>query len=200
MWRCSVTTARSRALRFWAAHSAVRPLLRVPLAAGKLQRRPARAYCPTACESPTPYYGLPPERRLSHDLILCSQTAFRSESNGAREELIMRVIRTETYFDGNYIQRRVDKTLKTTDVCFAWINFERTGRLPTEQLPDLEGAREIHPDQVPLVLDYILRRERIQPFVDPHESILNGSAIEQVLNEPIVIEQSPLDTETLPIF
>jgi hypothetical protein len=66
-----------------------------------------------------------------------------------------------------------------------------------EQLPNLEEARGIHPDQVPLVLDYILRRERMQPFADLNESILNGPAVEQLLNEPIAIEQSPLDVVTV---
>jgi hypothetical protein len=64
-------------------------------------------------------------------------------------------------------------------------------------LPDFEQARAITPDEVPLVLDYILRRERMQPFADPNEGIINDSTVEEILQIPIVFEQSPPDLETL---
>jgi hypothetical protein len=64
-------------------------------------------------------------------------------------------------------------------------------------LRDFAQARTITENEVPLVLDYILRQERMQPFGDKAEGALNGSTIEQVLHEPIIIEQSPADHETL---
>ncbi len=49
----------------------------------------------------------------------------------------MRVIRTEEYFDGNYVKRRDDKWLKSTSICFAWIKMGETSPLrvaPAERL------------------------------------------------------------------
>jgi hypothetical protein len=109
----------------------------------------------------------------------------------------MRVIRTEKYFDGNYIRRREEKWLRTSDVCFAWVETGERLSVRREHLPDIEKARQITPEQVPLVLDYILRRERMQPFAGHDDGVINTAAVEEVLNEPIVIEQSPVDLETL---
>jgi hypothetical protein len=109
----------------------------------------------------------------------------------------MRVIRTEEYFDGNYVKRREDKWLKNSSICFAWIKMGETSTLRVGHLKDFEEARPITPSEVPLVLDYILRRERMQPFVDRSEELLNASIVEQILETPIVIEQSPPELDTL---
>ena len=109
----------------------------------------------------------------------------------------MRVLRTESYFDGNYVKRSGDKWLKSSNICFAWIEAGENSALRSTSVPDFEQARPITPEEVPLVLDYILRRERMQPFADRHEGVINNSIVEQVLQEPIVIELSPPDLETL---
>jgi hypothetical protein len=109
----------------------------------------------------------------------------------------MRVLRTETYFDGNFVKRREDKWLKSSNICFAWIETGANSPARSTELTDFERARQITPDEVPLVLDYILRRERMQPFADRNEGVINTSIVEQILHEPIVIEQSPVDLETL---
>jgi len=109
----------------------------------------------------------------------------------------MRVLRTETYFDGNYVKRKQDKWLKSANICFAWIETGPNTVARKSELPDFVDARPITPDEVPLVLDYILRHERMQPFTDPHEGVLNSSIVEQVLSEQIIFEQSPVDVETL---
>ena len=109
----------------------------------------------------------------------------------------MRVLRTETYFDGNYIRRHQDKWLKSTNICFAWVETGENAPHQTAELRDFAQARPITESEVPLVLDYILRQERMQPFGDKAEGVLNSSTIEDVLQEPIIIEQSPPDHETL---
>jgi hypothetical protein len=70
----------------------------------------------------------------------------------------MRVIRTEEYFDGNYVKRRDDKSLKSSNICFAWIETGENSTLRSAELKDFQEARPITPSEVPLVLDYILRR------------------------------------------
>jgi hypothetical protein len=109
----------------------------------------------------------------------------------------MRVIRTEEYFDGNYVKRRDDKSLKSSNICFAWIATGENSALRSAELKDFQEARPITPSEVPLVLDYILRRERLQPFADRQEGVINNSTVEHILQIPIVIEQSPPDVETL---
>jgi hypothetical protein len=109
----------------------------------------------------------------------------------------MRVIRTEKYFDGNYLKRREDRSLKVGDISFAWIRMGDSPSTAIDRLPDLQRAVLIVPDQVPLVLDYILRRDRMQPFTEHKDAVLNPRVVEQILNEPIVIELSPPDVATL---
>src|SRR5689334_2196509 len=109
----------------------------------------------------------------------------------------MRVLRTERYFDQNYVKRRDDKWLRNSNICFAWIATGANQLAPGFELSDVSNARHITSEQVPLVLDYIVRRERMQPFADPQEKVINAIIVEQILNEPIVIEQSPVDVETL---
>ena len=84
----------------------------------------------------------------------------------------MRVLRTEKYFNGSYIRRSDDKWLKTSNICVAWIESGENSQLYSAELPDFAQARHITPDEAPLVLDYIVRRERMQPFADRTEALL----------------------------
>ena len=64
----------------------------------------------------------------------------------------MRVLRTERYFDGNYVKRKQDKWLKSSDICFAWIETGANAVARQSRLPDFANARPISSDEVPLVL------------------------------------------------
>jgi hypothetical protein len=53
----------------------------------------------------------------------------------------MRVLRTEKYFDGNYVKRRGDQWLKSSNICFAWIETGENSALRSTELTDFEQAR-----------------------------------------------------------
>jgi hypothetical protein len=105
----------------------------------------------------------------------------------------MRVIRTELYFEPNYIQRLSDKKQKTASVTFAWIKSQPSSRL---RAPDHSTA--ISPDQVGSVLDHILRQEPpAWQFGQSHLEVLNQSTVNSILNTDFVVEQSPPEWLTL---
>jgi hypothetical protein len=105
----------------------------------------------------------------------------------------MRVIRTEMYFDGSYISRSPGrKALKTSSITFAWIKESGARRIG-----ELTHTQSVSADDVPVVLDYILRQEPPEWNLPAQENVLNGSTIDTVMNEGFVIEESPVDLETL---
>src|SRR5262249_20547069 len=110
----------------------------------------------------------------------------------------MRVDRTEVYFPGGSVQRGEGRPrLRSTNVSFAWI---KEASFPV-------GGQPVVADDVPLVIDYIVRQEppdwmltRSDHATAPSGEgprILNRWLVDQVLATEIVIEQSPPDWETL---
>jgi hypothetical protein len=99
----------------------------------------------------------------------------------------MRVIRTELYFSGSDLKRIGGSRLKSTNVSFAWLNDVDVEALELGRHP------AIRPEQVPSVIDHILRQE---PLTD-EPRILNEGMVYGVMRSEIVIEQSPPEWETL---
>jgi hypothetical protein len=101
----------------------------------------------------------------------------------------MRVIRTELYFSGSDLKRIGGSRLKSTNVSFAWLNDVDVEALELGRHP------AIRPEQVPSVIDHILRQE---PLTD-EPRILNEGMVYEVMRSEIVIEQSPPEWETLAV-
>ena len=113
----------------------------------------------------------------------------------------MRIVRTEVYFPGGSVLRGEGRPrLRSTNVSFAWIKEASFAVGVTTY-----GQRVVA-DEVPLVIDYIVRQEPPDWMLTPSDHvttpldglrILNGWLVEQVLATEIVIEQSPPDLATL---
>jgi hypothetical protein len=104
----------------------------------------------------------------------------------------MRVIRTELYFSGSDLKRIGGSRLKSTNVSFAWLNDADV------EAPELGRHPAIRPEQVPSVIDHILRQEPLtdKAWIDEGR-ILNEAMVYGVMRSEIVIEQSPPEWETL---
>jgi hypothetical protein len=114
----------------------------------------------------------------------------------------MRVIRTEVYFPGGSVLRGEGRRrLRSTNVSFAWI---KQADFPVGVTT---YGQPVSANDVPLVIDYIVRQEPPDWMLTPSDHatapsregprILNHWLVEQVLATEIVIEQSPPDWATL---
>jgi hypothetical protein len=110
----------------------------------------------------------------------------------------MRIIRTEMYFDPGEIERSAHlMPLKVAGIAFGWVKSDEDVRKLTEGL----DIHRIDPSSVSIVIDLILRRQRIGERLIEGRAInataFNPQVIRYVESQPILIEQSPPDWTTL---
>jgi hypothetical protein len=101
----------------------------------------------------------------------------------------MRIIRTEMYFNARK-GRHSEKRSPNKNICFAWI---KDGVLDTESFPNdfADGVREVSIRELPFLIDTVIDDKDYSRIERDDYRIVNSEIIESILNDDIVIENSP---------